>query len=70
MSAKTILFLLCIGIGLFNIFGVPILFAKLGDRGTNEKLPWGVYAAVIGCGILVMAVGLFFYIRTPQGFKS
>ena len=69
MSAKTILFLVCIGIGLFNIFGVPLLFANLGEKGTKEKLPRLIYVAVIGCGILVMAVGLFFYLRIPQGMK-
>ena len=69
MKASTILFLICIGIGLFNIFGVPILFSKLGQPGTQEKLPRIVYIAVVGSGLLVIAVGLFFFLRAPHGMK-
>lgn len=69
MQAKTLLFLLCIGIGFFNMFGVPFLFSKLGAAGTNEKLPRLVYIAVICSGLFVIAAGIFFYLRTPHGFQ-
>lgn len=70
MNAKTLLFLVCVSFGLFNIFGVPFLFSKLGQTGTKEKLPRIVHMAVIGSGLLVIAVAIFFFLQTPKGVKS
>lgn len=70
MNAKTLLFLVCLAFGLFNIFGVPFLFSKLGEKGTQEKMPRIVYIAVVGSGLLVIAAAIFFFLQAPKGFKS